>query len=293
MRNRTRTRGTVVALAIASIASTALLGSGIAAADPVADTTPPQIIAKTGTTLDGPNRSASFSLRDNIGVDYVVINDRQKDLTNNRFSDLNNLRPNDYFNGREGVNTVTVVDTSGNKTTISVVLDSIAPSVTSIQQVYQTKENGRIAVTLNFSEPVTGLGQGWYGAGTSWTKVYYSSKSYTVSFSDAAGNVGSYSFTVDKTAPVVAERTQVYNTKGGGRTDVTLVFSEPVSGLGQGWNGSGNVWTKAYYANPKAGIVVDFVDTVGNPGSYTFDYTPSPAPAAPSTGSSSFGSSGF
>lgn len=291
---RNRTRGTVVALL--AIASTALLGSGISGADPVADTTPPTVSIKQemskGPGGDAGYQSVSFGLKDAGKIKSTVINGSTFPLTPNVYSDRNFVTPG-QFGAVQGVNTMDVYDVTGNKTTVSFKLDTIAPSVTSIQQVYQTKENGRIAVTLNFSEPVTGLGQGWYGSGSVWTKVYYSSKSYTVSFSDAVGNVGSYSFTVDKTAPVVAERTQVYNTKGGGRTDVTLVFSEPVLGLGQGWNGSGNVWTKAYYANPKAGIVVDFVDTVGNPGSYTFDYTPSPAPAAPSTGSSAFGSSGF
>lgn len=299
---RNRTRGTVVALLAAS---TALFGSGIAGAVPAEDVTPPQIKVKSGTTLEGPNRSASFALSDNVAVDFVEVNGVKKDLTNNRYSDLNGLRPG-LFGGVEGSNTVSVVDTSGMKTSVIVTLDTLGPTITvkpesiGVGNVYRTASvklydnalvdrvviNGVVKdLTNNKWSDVNGIKPGVFGAveGQNVFEAY-----------DVLGNKSSWSFVLDTTAPIVAERTQVYNPKAGGRTDVTLVFTESVTGLGQGWNGSGAVWTKAFYANPKMDVAVNFVDLVGNSGFYEFDYVPSPAPAAPlPSGSSSFGSSGF
>ena len=99
-------------------------------------------------------------------------------------------------------------------------------------------------------------------------------------FADEAGNSTiskSDSFIIDRTAPVVIEggEVQVWEEKGGGRTSVTLTFSEPVSGLPQGWYGSGTTWTKAFY-NTKPDQNVEFVDVVGNSGTYLV--TPKGAP---------------
>ncbi|MET0295883.1 MAG: Ig-like domain-containing protein [Microbacterium sp.] len=105
----------------------------------------------------------------------------------------------------DGVHTLlaTATDKVGQKstTTIKVTVDNTAP-VATFEQVYQAKEGGRIAVTATFDEPLAAApGQGWYGSGTTYTKVYYSSKTHTISFADALGNAGTATFTV---IPVVA-----------------------------------------------------------------------------------------
>lgn len=159
------------------------------------DTTAPKCTVKPGSTV-GPNGAyttvPSFKLEDaGVGqVDYVLVNGAKKDLSNNKWSDLNvgGYKP------AQGLNTVDVYDTAGNSSSCTFVLDTVAPTVTSEAQVWQTKDGGRTSVTLTFSEPVSGLGQGWNGSGAAWNKVYYNTKSTTVTFVDAAGNTGSYTF---------------------------------------------------------------------------------------------------
>lgn len=300
---RNRTRGAIAAAALAS--AFALIVTPVASADGV-DQAVPKISPKVGTTLEGPNRSASFALSDDVAVDFVEVNGVKKDLSNNKWSDLNGLRPG-LYGGVEGSNTVTVVDTSNKRASVVVTLDTLGPTITvkpesvGVGNVYRTASvklydnalvdrvviNGVVKdLSNNKWSDVNSIKPGVFGAveGQNVFEAY-----------DVLGNKSSWSFVLDTTAPVVAERTQVYNPKGGGRTDVTLVFTESVSAISeQGWYGSGAVWTKAFYANPKLNVAVNFVDTVGNAGFYKFDYVPSPAPAAPlSFGSSSFGSSGF
>jgi hypothetical protein len=151
----------------------------------------------------------------------------------------------------------------------STAVDAVAgPTVTQAVQTYQAKEGGRISVALTFSTAIdpASLPQGWYGSGTSFTKVFYSTKTVTVPFADLAGAAGSYTFTVDKTAPTVTGVQQVWQDKEGGRISVTLTFSEAIApaSLPQGWYGTGTSFTKAFYGSKT--LDVSFADLVGNPG---------------------------
>ena len=89
---------------------------------------------------------------------------------NNKWSDLNAGN----YHAVQGKNVITLVDTAGNKTPFTFELDTVAPKVVDISQKYEQKEGGRTAVTLTFREPIDGasLAQGWYGSGTTFTKVY-------------------------------------------------------------------------------------------------------------------------
>lgn len=144
---------------------------------------------------DGVFSNVSFKLHDSLsGVDMVLVNGVEKNLTNNTWSDLNNLKPGS--NGAvEGENTIVVQDVAGNTASITVTLDATAPVVVDEVQEWQTKDGGRTSITLTFSESVSGLPQGWYGSDTTWTKVFYNIKPATVSFVDKAGNTGEYSLT--------------------------------------------------------------------------------------------------
>jgi len=84
-----------------------------------------------------------------------------------------------------------------------IVVDTVAPAVIATTEVYQAREGGRFAVTVTFSEPIVGasLGQGWYGSGLSYTKVYYRAKAIALDFVDAAGNVGSAALAVKGEIP--------------------------------------------------------------------------------------------
>jgi len=261
------TRNTLLGAAV--VAALAFAPATMASAAP-ADTTIPTVTVKGESIVkNGIYRSLSLKLIDAGKIDKVSINGTVKDLVDNVYSDVNGIKPG-AFGAIQGVNTIIVYDVAGNATPpYTYVLDTAAPSVTSSNQVYQTKEGGRIAVTLNFSEDidVSSLPQGWYGSGTSFTKVFYSTKDVTVPFTDIAGNAGSYTFTVDATPATVVDIQQVPQS---GRIAVTLTFSEPVvaSSLPQGWYGSGVSYTKVYFNNKPA--TATFTDLFGNPGSYSF-----------------------
>ena len=169
--------------------------------------------------------------------------------------------------------------------------DTTAPVVTSISQAYEEKEGGRIAVTLSFDEALnpSSLGQGWSeitGSNkTQFIKRYYVTKEHTVTFNDLANNQGSYTFTVDKTAPTVLQATQAFeNHESGPRVNITLTFSEginPIS-LPQGWYevaGSNKTkYVKAFYSTKTH--IVNFTDLTGNAGIFTLSVDAT-APVAP------------
>ena len=67
-----------------------------------------------------------LKLYDASGIDYVVVNGVEKDLTNNAWSDLNDVNVN-YV---EGHNVVEVYDIYGNKTVFEFDYDTVAPEVT-------------------------------------------------------------------------------------------------------------------------------------------------------------------
>ena len=167
------------------------------------DNTAPTITVKPESIgSDGVYSNASFKLFDSLsGVDKVFVNGVEKNLTDNKWSDLNGLKPG-KFGAVEGVNTIVVQDVAGNTTTLEITLDATAPEVVDESHEWQTKGGGRDSITLTFSEPVTGLGQGWYGSGTTWTKAYHNTKTTTITFVDAAGNSGEYTLTPNG-APIV------------------------------------------------------------------------------------------
>lgn len=175
--------------------------------------------------------NVSFKLFDGLsGVKSVTVNDTVKPLSVNKWSDLNGLKPG-KFGAVEGENTVVVTDVAGNTATFIVNLDGIAPTVVTKVHEWQTKDGGRDSITLTFSEPVSGLPQGWYGSGTTWTKAFYNTKPATVTFTDAAGNEGSYTLTPNA-APVVVtppEASAPTDTTPSAPTTVTASIVKPAS----------------------------------------------------------------
>jgi hypothetical protein len=147
--------------------------------------------------------------------------------------------------------------------------ESTTPIVTGITQKYETQQNGRIRVTLTFSEAIdpSSLPQGWNGSGTQFNKIFYSTQNVTLGFKGLNNNAGSYQFTVDRTAPtVVGEPVQQFESEPEDRVRVTLTFSEAIdpTSLPQGWYGSGNVFSKVFYSTRQAQVT--FKDVTGNAG---------------------------
>ena len=123
----------------------------------------------------------------------------------------------DFFEGMvltdEGTYTAYARDKAGNLSGIYgngivyFTIDNTKPVVTNMTQVYEEKEGGRIKVTIETSEEIFGdlLGS------SKWRKVdgkneyynyYYGTQEVTINFQDRAGNEGTYTFTVDMTAPI-------------------------------------------------------------------------------------------
>ncbi len=110
-----------------------------------------------------------------------------------------------YFYSTKEV-TINFTDAVGNPGSYEFTVDKTAPEVLSLTQEYEDKQDGRIKVTIVTSEEIFGE----FVHSTEWRKVgentyenyFYSTKEVTINFTDAVGNPGSYTFTVDKTAPV-------------------------------------------------------------------------------------------
>lgn len=72
----------------------------------------------TGDTFD----LISFKLHDRVGIDKVELNGQTKDLTNNRWSDLNFVKPG-KFGAVSGSNVLIVYDVAGNSSTVEFTLN--------------------------------------------------------------------------------------------------------------------------------------------------------------------------
>ena len=197
----------------------------------VLDNAAPVITVKDGASVVNGiyNTVPSFKLMDQGAgqVDYVTANGVTYDRTNNKWSDLNAGN----YHAVQGKNVITLVDTAGNKTSFTFELDTVAPKVVDISQKYEQKEGGRTAVTLTFSEPIDGasLGQGWYGSGTTFTKVYYREKVQSVSFLDKAGNTGSDEFTAQKPAADGSKEKQASEETGNANTQASTAEKQGVT----------------------------------------------------------------
>ncbi|BDZ42117.1 hypothetical protein GCM10025865_14160 [Paraoerskovia sediminicola] len=94
------------------------------------DATGPEVTVKSGESFtvgsDGVYSKVSFKLHDvTAKVDRLTLNGKVKDLTDNAWSDLNFVAPG-KFGAVEGENTLVVLDTLGNASTTTFVLEAAA-----------------------------------------------------------------------------------------------------------------------------------------------------------------------
>ena len=89
------------------------------------DNTGPTVTIKDSSIGNGIDvfQSVSFKLFDQYKVDKVEINGILKELSNNKWSDLNNVEPG-KFGAVEGLNTLVIYDVAGNTTTFEFILES-------------------------------------------------------------------------------------------------------------------------------------------------------------------------
>ncbi len=116
----------------------------------IIDRTGPTITVKpesVGNTTTKVFSSVSFALFDAHQVDKLTLNDVDKDLTNNNYSDLNGVGVNWWFGEVEGLNTLVVYDVAGNSTTYEFILDTIAPDM----PVHEYPADNAVINTNNFN----------------------------------------------------------------------------------------------------------------------------------------------
>lgn len=82
----------------------------------------------SGDVQSNTYKSVSFKLYDADQVDYVVINGYKKELTNNKYSDVNFVSVGKY-GGVKGKNTLVAYDVAGNATTYTFYLNSSGPEI--------------------------------------------------------------------------------------------------------------------------------------------------------------------
>lgn len=160
------------------------------------------------TIGSGPYQKVSLKLYDQYKVAQAEINGYPIDLSDNVWSDLNNIIPGGSMHGVSGSNVVKVWDVAGNMTQTSFVLDTTAPTAT----FTYSNNNGNavtnqdVTVTMTTSEPVV-TPDGWAALDTThFTRVYSDNGKYSVVLTDLAGNVSTPQLyevkRIDKVAPV-------------------------------------------------------------------------------------------
>lgn len=93
--------------------------------------TQPEITIKEvsiGSVENAAYSNVSFKLYDNVGISHLELNGVLKELTVNKWSDLNGVVPG-KFGAKEGKNTLVVHDISGNSVSYQFVIDTIAPNI--------------------------------------------------------------------------------------------------------------------------------------------------------------------
>ncbi|MEQ6901788.1 hypothetical protein [Nocardioides sp. YIM 152588] len=178
----------------------------------VVDGTAPTVTDKG--TEGAVAQAKSFKLFDVNKVDKVVINGVTKDLTDNKWSDVNDIRPG-VFGAVEGTNTMEVYDVAGNVTTVTFTLDNEGPTVTdkgtegAVAQaksfkLFDANKVDKVVIngvtkdlTDNKWSDVNDIRPGVFGAveGTNTMEVY-----------DVAGNVTTVTFVLDTTGPAITEK---------------------------------------------------------------------------------------
>ena len=170
------------------------------------DQTGPQVTVKDSpdTVGQGPYSKLSLKLFDRNKVAWAQVNDTVIELTDNNWSDLNNIAPG-VMGGHLGENTVIVWDALGNSSQLTFSLDNVAPEV---EVTTETDSDGNVVVTLTANEPIQSL-EGWTQVSPAqFQRVYQESTTEEITVFDLAGN--------QATLLVQVEREPVDNSGGEG-----------------------------------------------------------------------------
>lgn len=270
------------------------------------DKVAPTVTLKSAPDTLGSNgiyQKVSYKLYDLNQIDKAEVNGHVIDLSNNQWSDLNNISVGSMF-GVLGANTVKVYDVAGNVTTVSFTLDNVAPVA---QFVFPPVGPSATSFTVQYSEavnpaeatnPANYFLNNWVGAGGSGdlqgdaTIVYdpitfkatitFTSPFWYVSpeqqwgvqnIHDLAGNVLSTNPTTAYSTPNVAPTNPGTPTTASPSNNATSTWMWTAASDPNGSNGSG---LKGYeYA---------FVQSGQTPSSWTFTTDTTATTTAPADG---------
>ena len=129
--------------------------------------------ASVGDHTAGIYKKISYKLFDSKKIDKVTINGVTKNLTDNNWSDVDNIVPG-LYGAVEGSNTMVVYDVAGNTTTYIFILDTIVPEVDLTAPTGVTNENtvevkgwandanfDYYACYITTNQPITAFGYNW------------------------------------------------------------------------------------------------------------------------------------
>lgn len=188
--------------------------------------------------------------------------------------------PGDFVFALEGSYVITAADTSGNTASCSFVIDKTAP-VLSSNVSSGSVTNGNVTINGSDSSSIyySVTLNGWPIAWPS-NRTFTADGIYKISATDSAGNFSSYSFSIDKSAPVIkAFRSNKTTAKNGGYinssvtvtvTDTALVSkSATLNGKAVNWPSNNTFTVDGKY-------VITAKDKYNRTASYTFiiDRTP-------------------
>lgn len=109
-------------------------GNSVAKMTVTVDNTAPDISVKDGYVGDLASKTfntVSFKLYDAYKIDKLTLNGTEKDLSDSKFSDLNNVTIG-KFGAVEGLNTLILYDVAGNMTTYQFTIDTTAPDASEL-----------------------------------------------------------------------------------------------------------------------------------------------------------------
>ena len=177
----------------------------------------PTITVKEGSVgQDGIYSKIDLKLYDANKVDYVLINGKKKDLTDNTCSDVN-FKDVQY---KEGKNVVEAFDIAGNSSTFEFILDTKGPEITvKDSSIGKDGVYSRLDLKLydaNKVDYVEVNGKKIELSDNTWSDLNDQNAGYiegenTVICYDIAGNATEFTFIYDKTAPVIEANDRTIN----------------------------------------------------------------------------------
>ncbi|RTE08542.1 S-layer homology domain-containing protein [Paenibacillus whitsoniae] len=197
-------------------------------------------IDKTGPTVNGATHGQSYNTNRTL-----TLSDGTATLDNNPYTGGTVI-------STEGTHTLVATDAAGNTTTVTFTIDKTAPTVSGVTESGLYKVDKQIT----FNEGVAKLDGVNFTSGD----TVSTEGDHTIVVTDAAGNLTTVHFTIDKTAPVVTGAThgQSYN------TDRTLTLSDGTATL------DNNPYTGGTVISTEGEHTLVATDAAGNTTTVTF-----------------------